>query len=90
MLTTMNGSIRFMYVDVDNDDVGDDCEDGGDGDDEDEKEEDEDYDEEEGGDGEEWGEEKIGRPDKNLTLEEAGLGKMVALRVTEIVRVRRI
>jgi len=43
------------------------------GDDEDEKEEDE----EEGGDGEEWWGEKIGRPNKNLTLEEAGFGKMV-------------
>jgi hypothetical protein len=81
VLTTMNGSRRFVYVDVD-----DDCEDGGDDDDEDEKEEDEDDDEEEDGDGEEGGGEKIGRPDKNLSLEEAGFGKMVALRVTEIAR----
>jgi len=88
VLTTMNGSRRFVYVDVDDDNVVDDIEDGGnDDDDEDDKEEDEDGDEEEGGDGEGGGGKKIGRPDKkNLTLEEAGFGKMVALRVTEIAR----
>jgi len=53
VLTTMNSLRRCLYVDVDDDDVGDDFEDGGDGDDEYENGEDEDYDEEEGGDGEE-------------------------------------
>ena len=87
VLTTMNGSRRFVYVDVDDDNVVDDIEDGGDDDDEDEEEEDEDDEEEEGGDGEGGRGKKIGRPDKkNLTLEEAGFGKMVALRVTEIAR----
>lgn len=59
-LSTMNGSRKFVYVDVDEDVGGDEDDEGG---------------------------EKEGKTRPvNLSLEEAGFGKMTALRVTEIAR----
>jgi hypothetical protein len=72
VLSTMNGSKKFVYCDDDDDDnVG--IEDDNDNDDNDDDTYDHVKDEEKG---------------KNLTLVEAGFTKMMALRVTEIVRDR--
>jgi hypothetical protein len=79
ILSTMNGSRKFAYVTVDDDD--DDVGDGGDGDGDEDGYDDDD----EVGEGDNGGRGGKKNDPKNLTLEEAGLGKLIALRVTEIV-----